>query len=250
MIQFIKWGDKMFFKQKYKNLPKISVVIPAGGSSSRMDGINKQLLLLDDIPVIVHTLRIFDDLAHISEIILVCKEELIGDYMRLCEDYDIQKLKSIVTGGATRQGSVFAGIKACSSDTEYYLIHDGARPLVTEDIITRCIDDVLKYKATTASVRAKDTIKIADKDGFIDNTPDRTTMYLTQTPQVFERVLYDRAMQIALQNDTDYTDDCQLIEGIGQRVYLSEGDYTNIKITTPDDLWVAQAFLDARRYTL
>ena len=168
----------------------------------------------------------------------------MGDYLALTEDYSIQKIKTIAVGGKTRQQSVFAGVRAASEDAAYYCIHDGARPLASRQVIAGVLEAAQREGAATAAVKAKDTIKIAGPDGFILSTPDRDSLYLTQTPQVFEASLYREAMEAALAAGKEYTDDCQLVEAIGRRVYMAGGDYANIKLTTPEDQIVAEALLE------
>lgn len=231
----------MLFQRK-KQRGRVSAIVAAGGSSQRM-GENKLLLELLGIPVLARTLLAFDDCREVDEIILVCREEDMGDYLALSEDYSIQKLKTIAVGGSTRQQSVFAGIRAASEDAAYYCIHDGARPLISRQVIEQVLDDARREGAATAAVKAKDTIKVGEPGGFISATPDRDTLYLTQTPQIFEAELYRQAMEAALAAGKDYTDDCQLVEAIGRKVFLSQGDYANIKLTTPEDRVIAEALL-------
>ena len=232
----------MLFQRK-KQRGMVSAIVAAGGSSQRM-GENKLLMELYGIPVLARTLLTLDGCREIDEIILVCREEDMGDYLALTEDYSIQKIKTIAVGGKTRQQSVFAGVRAASEDAAYDCIHDGARPLASRQVIAGVLEAAQREGAATAAVKAKDTIKIAGPDGFILSTPDRDSLYLTQTPQVFEASLYREAMEAALAAGKEYTDDCQLVEAIGRRVYLAGGDYANIKLTTPEDQIVAEALLE------
>ncbi len=227
------------FSKKSKG-PLVTAIVLAAGSGKRMDGIDKMLALICGLPVLVHSLIAFEEHKEIDQIVLVAKEEDIPTYMKLAKEHRINKLVSIVKGGQTRQQSVLAGVQQVGEETEYLCIHDGARPLVSREVISCCLDDAVQFGSAAAGVSVKDTIKYVDEDGFITMTPDRSMLYSMQTPQIFERELYLRAIKSA---DRDYTDDCQLIEAIGGRVYLSQGDYQNIKITTPEDLAVAEAIL-------
>lgn len=221
-------------------MTSIGVVIVAAGSSQRMVGIDKQNLLLKGIPVVVWAAKTFQELEEVSEIILVTSRENISTFQGYVTEYALHKVKTVCQGGDTRQQSVFRGVGELSSHLEYIAIHDGARPFVTKDVVSRCLADAVQYGATTASVKTKDTIKI-EKDGFIAATPDRDRLYLTQTPQIFRREIYIQAMDQALKTGIDVTDDCQLVENIGHQVYLSPGSYDNIKITTPEDIPTAEA---------
>lgn len=229
------------WKKKMSHGPAVGVVIVAAGSSRRMQGVDKQDIWLEGVPVVVRSIRCFEALREVQEIVVVCREDFLGIMMDYIKDFGLSKVKTIVKGGATRQESVQNGIAALSPEIAYYAIHDGARPFVSEDVICRCIEAAVQYRAATAAVPAKDTIKVADDNGFIRNTPPRETLYLTQTPQIFEAVLYREASQQAQEQGIDCTDDCQLVERIGAKVFLSPGSYFNIKITTPEDLPIAQA---------
>ncbi len=222
-----------------------SAVVVAAGQASRMKGIDKQLAQLDDLPVLVHTLRAFDQCRQIDEVVLVCREEQLGEYLAMTEEYQLEKVSRIVRGGQSRQQSVFAGIAQCSQQAQYFCIHDGARPLVSQQVILDALAAAREHGAATAAVKSKDTIKVVGEDGTIQYTPDRERLYCTQTPQVFEAGLYRRAMEAALAQGKEYTDDCQLVEAIGQKVWISPGEYRNLKITTPEDLAIALALLEA-----
>lgn len=219
----------------------VAAVIVAAGNSTRM-GTPKQLLPLGDRPVIAHTLSVFERTACIDEIVLVAREDDIPALRVIADTYGIHKLTSIVVGGADRQQSVSNGVHACSN-AAVFAIHDGARPLVRPEDIEAVVDAALHDGAAALAVRVKDTIKIADADGFICDTPDRATLWSVQTPQVFERTAYLEALAAAEQRGVTYTDDCQLLEAAGKAVRLVEGSYTNLKITTPEDITVAEGLL-------
>ena len=221
--------------------PRFGVVVVAGGNSSRMQGVDKQGLWLGEMPVLVRSILPFTRLDAVSEIVVVCREDFIPVMMDWAQEFGLEKIKSIVRGGSSRQQSVQKGIEALSEGLDYVAIHDGARPFVQEEVILRCMDDAITYGATTVAVPSKDTIKVADSEGFICATPDRSTLHLTQTPQIFRMDWYLQAMEQARLDGVDCTDDCQLLEHMGRRVHLSMGSYFNIKITTPEDIPVAEA---------
>jgi len=236
----------MFFFREKPRRPFLSAVVVAAGSASRMSGVDKQQIMIDEVPVVVRSLEQFNNCPDVDEIVLVCREEALAEYYALVRDYALDKVVSVVKGGEQRQHSVFSGIAACSEQAEYYAIHDGARPLVTAEVIRDCIDAAVEYGAAAAGVRAKDTHKICDDGGFIRSTPDRDSLYAIQTPQIFEAELYRRAMEKARAAGRVYSDDCQLVEQADHPVFVAPGSYENIKITTPEDVAMAQAILRCR----
>lgn len=233
----------MFLFGKKPSRPFLSVVIVAAGSASRMDGIDKQLSMLGDSPVVVHSVERFQASPAVSEIVLVCRGEQLPVYYSLIREYQLDLVSTVVAGGATRQESVFRGIRACSGDADYYAIHDGARPLITREEIETCFDAAVEHGAAAVGTPVKDTIKVAGSDGLILSTPDRSGLYAIQTPQIFSASLYRTAMERAEREAVQYTDDCQLVERTGRQVYISPGSYQNLKITTPEDIVIAQALL-------
>lgn len=220
--------------------PYVGAVIAAGGAASRMHGVDKQQLQIQGIPVLVRSILALSAVEEVREIVVVAKPQLFDT---LCDWQVRYHLPPFVLaqGGDTRQQSVQAGIDKLSEQVEFVAIHDGARPFATRELIRRCLECAVLHGAATAAVKAKDTIKVSAPDGSIEATPDRSRLYLTQTPQIFSLPLYKRAAQKAAEDGLDFTDDCQLVEHIGQKVYLSEGDYNNIKITTPEDIPLAEA---------
>lgn len=234
------------FSKKKEQPPFVSVVVAAAGAASRMDGVDKQMAELDGVPVVARSIGALCACPRIAEIIVVCRGEQIADYYDLVRFYNFGKVTSVVAGGESRQDSVFAGIRACSVDAEYFAIHDGARPLVLPDEIERCIDAAIGLKAAAVGVPVKDTIKVCDKDGKIRTTPEREMLWAVQTPQIFEAGLFMLAMEAAMRGGKSYTDDCQLVEAMGHTVCISPGSYENIKITTQADMAVAAAILAFR----
>lgn len=223
---------------------KICAVIVAAGNSTRMQsgGASKLLMPIAGEPVLRHTLRAFDRAACINEIVVVT---------RAC-DFDavreaaigIEKPIYLAEGGAVRQNSVANGVALCA-DADYIAVHDGARPMITPELIGQVCADAQQYGAATLAVPVKDTVKVSSAEGFVESTPDRAMLRAVQTPQVFHLPLYCRALEVASAAGKQYTDDCQLIENAGGSVYLTMGDYRNIKITTPEDLLVAESFFKA-----
>lgn len=229
-----------------RHKPECCAIIVAAGNSTRMGSISKQLMPLCDIPVIIRTISAFENSEIIDNIVIVCRQEDISLISGYIKKYKLKKVFKIVKGGSTRQQSVEAGIREAKITAEYFAIHDGARPLITEQEITASVKDCIKYKASALAVPVKDTIKIIGHDNFIKSTPQRSLLWAVQTPQVFERNLYLKALEKAKNENMDYTDDCQLVEHIGTKVHLCTGTYTNIKLTTLEDVYIAESILKSR----
>ena len=224
----------------------VSAVIVSAGNSTRMGGVNKQFLELDGAPVIVNTIKMFQRCQMIDEIIVVTRESDIDEMANLVEKYDFSKVFNIVAGGETRQLSVYEGVTATSNIADLVVIHDGARPLVTLKVIEETIKTASEYGAAATGVKVKDTVKIVDDNNNIIDTPDRAYMRFIQTPQVFDKKLYLDAVN-TVENSKNFTDDCMLIEAFGRTVKYVDGDYENIKITTPEDIELAENYLNLRR---
>ena len=223
---------------------KVTAIIVAAGSSTRMGKtVSKQLIKLNGSETILHTLRAFDKAASISETVVVCRESDISRIKSLAEENGIRKITAFVCGGNTRQQSVANGINAISFDTDYVAIHDGARPLVLPEDIDLTVKNAVRYGSSALGVFVKDTIKIVDENGFIESTPDRSRLVAIATPQIFELSLYKKAMLRAEAEKKDYTDDCQLIESLGEKIFVTFGSPSHIKLTTPEDIITAEAFL-------
>ncbi|MBE6856666.1 MAG: 2-C-methyl-D-erythritol 4-phosphate cytidylyltransferase [Ruminococcus sp.] len=220
-----------------------SVIIVCAGNSTRMQGRNKILLPLGDKLVIGVTMSAFQNCESVKEIVIVAREADIPEIKAEAERIGITKLADCTIGGATRQESVLNGIRCISKDTKMVAIHDGARPLVKPEHIEKTIKDARIFGGATLGVPVKDTIKVVD-DGLITDTPPRSTLYITQTPQVFRRDIYFEGIDFALEHNLDFTDDCQLVEAVGGKICMTVGDYTNIKITTPEDIKLAEVMLD------
>ena len=229
-------------RKKKPALPAVCAVIVAAGSSRRMGGENKLLLPLGDAPVLAHTLSAFEKCAAIRDIVLVCREQDILPYSDLARAFGISKLRTVTRGGDSRTASVLAGITAAPEDTGLVAVHDGARPLVSEAVITEAVYAAAEYGAAAPVVPVKDSIKRI-QDGNIAADVPRDTLAAVQTPQVFDRALLTRALETAARENRTFTDDCAAVEAMGQAVRATHGSYENIKITTPEDILVAEAFL-------
>lgn len=218
----------------------VSVVIPAAGNSSRMGSSgNKQFLSLSGRPVLVHTLFAFANIPAVKEIIIVTRKEDIPQVESIIKEYAVPKVKAILPGGATRQQSVFLGLQEVVC--EKVLIHDGARPFVTEEEIGLVIDALETHPAAALGVPVKDTIKRVTEEDIVAETLPREPLRQIQTPQGFISREILEAHEKAAKNNVEVTDDCALAEYIGIPVLIVPGSYRNIKITTPEDILLAEA---------
>jgi 2-C-methyl-D-erythritol 4-phosphate cytidylyltransferase len=233
---------KMEWKESF-----ISAIIVAAGSSSRMqcEG-SKVLLPLCGEPALVHTVRAFQNACSIREIIVVCRSEDLAQFASILKPAGDGKQVKLAAGGGTRQESVLLGIAQADEQATHYAVHDGARALVLPELIDQVAKEAMFYHAAAAAVPVKDTIKVVDRAGFVVDTPERSSLWSVQTPQIFERSLYMRAAAFAEQMEANYTDDCQMVEQLGESVRLCMGDYGNLKLTTPDDLLLAEQILEKR----
>ena len=234
----------LFKKRKQKVEPYCSVVVAAAGSSTRM-GKDKIMLDLAGEPVIVHTLRALECCPLIHEIVVVTREELIVPISKLCADAAFTKVSKVILGGATRAQSVRFGTFEVSERAQLIAIQDGARPLVTQEVLSEVIQTASKCAAAAPAIPVKDTLKRA-ADGIVQETPDRSHFFAVQTPQVFEADLIRAALHQAVEQDLPITDDCSAVERLGMKVTLTAGSEENIKITTPVDLIIAEALLAER----
>lgn len=230
-------------KQMRKILPLgyCGAVIVAAGSASRMGGIDKVMAPLNGEPMIVRSVRTFQNCDAIREIVIVTREDLLTKIMGLCAGFD--KVKAVVVGGADRPDSVRAGLNALSSSVRLVAVHDGARPLITDAVIDRTVRAAHSYSAAAPAVPVKDTVKIV-KSGIVTETPDRSTLQAVQTPQVFDLDLLRGALKKAAADGATITDDCSAVERLGMSVKIVEGDERNLKVTTPMDLKIAQMLLE------
>ncbi len=219
----------------------VSAIIVAAGSSRRMGGENKLLLKIAEKTVLERTVEAFQNNINTDEIIVAARAEDIVEYKKLLSSYG--KVKKIVAGGETRQVSVANALDACNEKAELIAIHDGARPFVTQGIINATICAAVEYGAAACAVAVKDTIKIIDENSFITDTPAREALRAVHTPQCFNKKLYSDCVNQLGDKARDMTDDCRLAELCGVKVKLVESSYTNIKITTPEDIPFAESIL-------
>lgn len=217
-------------------------VILGAGNGTRM-GIDKSKLLLDlcGKTVIERSVEAFLNLAVIDEIIVVCRECDVEEFSRLLPDEEV----SFVVGGATRQESVRNAVETID-ECDYIIIHDGARPLVSQNTILKTLDEAQISQAAATGVYVKDTIKVIDKDLNIVDTPERNSLISIQTPQIFDFSVYKKALEKATEQKKDFTDDCRLVENLGLQVKTVIGEYENLKITTKSDIILAEALIKAR----
>ena len=221
---------------------RVVVIIVAAGSGTRMKSeVNKHLLPLAGKPVIVHTLEAFQRCAAIDSIVLVTNAENQAAYQALITEYGIGKVSRIVMGGDTRQASAYNGLRA-AGDCDILLLHDGARPLIAQQEIEAVIRDAAEFGGAVVSVPAKDTT-IRAQEGFIATQLDRSTLWQVQTPQGFKATIIREAYEAAARDGVQGTDDTGLVTRLGGTVKITPGSYANIKITTPEDLAIAEALL-------
>lgn len=229
--------------------PKTAAVILAGGSGTRMhlrENITKQLLLLDGVPVLIRSAQAFEASEYIDEIVIVAKKEELATVEALVLEYGLKKVARIVSGGETRQVSARRGLEAISAKMKYIAIHDAARCLVTPAMIADVASAAYASRAASAGRACTDTVKRVTREGFITETLDRDTLFLAETPQIFDVSLYRAAAYMAKQREESATDDNMLVERLGQAVKMVDCGNENIKITTATDLYVAEAILRAR----
>jgi 2-C-methyl-D-erythritol 4-phosphate cytidylyltransferase len=232
----MKIGFRKKEKKKRSEAGMVSAVIVAAGSSSRM-GEDKLAMPLGGSTVIARTIRAFQECGEVGEIVLVLRKGAERPALEGASGCD--KLSRIVHGGDTRTKSSYAGVMACSAGAEIILIHDGARPLVTAQVIRNAIRGAREFGAAVPVTPVTDTIKVG-KGGFADSTPDRSRLFAAQTPQAFRAELIKAALQDAVDHGLSLTDDCAAVERLGMRVKLVEGDVRNRKLTIPSDLAVAE----------
>ena len=227
--------------------PRCAALVAAAGSSTRMGGgTNKLLLPLDGIPVLIRTLDALQRAERVDEIIVATREEELVEIAQLCHTYGITKCKKVVRGGESRAHSVMLAALEADKSMELLAVQDGARPLVTPALIDSVIAAATRCGAAAPAVPVKDTIKCVREDGAVAQTLDRSALRAVQTPQVFTADVLKAALQSVLEQGIEVTDDCGAVERLGKVVFLTEGEETNLKITTPADLVLAEAILKDR----
>lgn len=236
----MKMSETNFVKQG----KKVSAIIVAAGKGSRMNAaVNKQYLMLSNKPVLAYTLEAFEKTEMISEVILVIHREDHRLFEESVLPYGYKKITAVAEGGTDRQASVYNGLARISSEPAIIVVHDGARPLVTPGIISNSVVSAARYGAACVGVPVKDTIKKVNPDYTVSDTPDRSVLWAIQTPQTFQREILIKAHEKAIAEGYRGTDDSVLAERLGVSVRMVMGSYTNLKITTAEDLIFAEAFL-------
>lgn len=219
-------------------MSNIALILGAGSGTRMKSDKSKMLLDIMGKTVIERTVQAFLEVPEIDEIIVAAREQEIDIYRELLDDDKV----TFVIGGATRQQSVHNAVETID-EADYLLIHDGARPFIKVSDIRKTLQVAKQYGAAAVGVPVKDTIKVIDSDGFVVNTPERSTLFAVQTPQIFLFEAYRAALEKAIKKQKEFTDDCGIFEDAGGKVKMVEGDYTNIKITTPDDIAVGENIL-------
>ena len=236
-----------FFKKiRESSRPQCTALVAAAGSSSRMGGVNKLLEPLDGVPVLARTLTALQLARQVDEIVVACREEDLLPISGLCHTYGITKCSKVIRGGESRVHSVLLAALEASPESRLLAVQDGARPLVTPELIDRVISAAVRCGAAAPAVPLKDTVKEVRDGGAVERTLDRSSLRAVQTPQVFDAQLLKAALQDALEQGAAVTDDCAAVERLGKVVFLVEGDEENLKITIPTDLVLAEAILRAR----
>lgn len=234
-------------KIREANRPRCTVLVVAAGASQRMGGVNKILQPLDGVPVLVRTLTALQLARKVDEIIVAAREEDLVEISRLCKEYGVTKCTKVIRGGESRVHSAFLAAMSASPESELLAVHDGARPLVTPELTDRVITAAARCGAAVPAMPLKDTVKAFQEDGAVIQTLDREGLRAVQTPQVFTASLLKAALQSALERADAVTDDASALEALGKVVFLVEGEEENLKITTPLDLILAEAILQARK---
>lgn len=222
-------------------MSNVAVILGAGSGTRMKSEKNKMLLDICGKTVIERSVETFLNLSDVDEIIVTVREQDVDELSKILTDERI----SFVIGGSTRQQSVKNAIETID-DAELVIIHDGARPLVLEDDVDNTIKAAYEFGSAALAVPVKDTVKVVDKNGFVISTPDRSTLFAVQTPQIFKFDLYKSALEKVTADGKEFTDDCQLLEYAKQKVKMVVGSYENIKITTPEDIAVAEGILSKR----
>lgn len=235
---------KRLFRRKQKD-PHCSAVIVAAGSSLRM-GADKLLMSLGSKPVIIRTLMAFEKSPQVDEIIVVTRPEKIQYFADMIKLYDIGKVRQVISGGATRMESSLAGVSAVSRGAKLIAIHDGARPLVTQELIKRVVEAANEFISAVPAVASADTLKQIDEKGLIIGSVDRGSVVRIQTPQVFDADVIRGALTRAVEKRLNITDDCSAMDMMGVKTHVVDGDNENIKLTNPEDMVIAEAILKNR----
>ncbi len=234
-------------KKRIKRDYYVSCIVAAGGKGERMGAdINKIFLDISGVPIIARTLSVLNACQYIDEIVIVTAECDLPGCNDIVREFRIDKVKTITVGGKTRQQSVRNGLSEVSENADIVMVHDAARPLVSPNHLAEVITSANEHGAAALGVPEKNTLKYVDSDGFITQTIDRSHIYAIHTPQVFRKSLIDKMYENAEQSEITATDDCMLAEILEQKIKMIEDSYENIKITTRDDLIIAEQILESR----
>lgn len=233
-------------RKRGANTDICSVVVVAAGSARRMEGIDKVMAPLGGVPILVRTLWVFQQSPRVHEIIIVTREDLLAEISDMCKAYKLDKVSAAVIGGAERVLSVQAGIDRVRRDAQLIAIHDGARPFLSQAVLEAVLRQAGQSGAAAPAIPVNDTVKRVDGAELITETVDRSCLRAVQTPQVFQADLIRAAIKKAVEDNAPVTDDCSAVERLGIGVVLTPGDRENIKVTTPFDMVLGQAILDAR----
>lgn len=222
-------------------MSNVAIILGAGNGTRMKSEVSKLLLTIDGKTVLQRSVEAFLYVSDIDEVIITARQQDVEEFANIIDNERV----TFVIGGDTRQQSVANAIDTIE-DAQLVAIHDGARPLVTPRVIEDTLRAATEYGAAATGIMVKDTIKVIDDDGFVVNTPARSTLFAVQTPQIFDFALYKDALEFAKHHNKDFTDDCQLIEYYNKPVKMVMGDYSNIKITTPEDIPLAENILHSR----
>ena len=229
-------------KWKKSRQPYCSAVVVAAGNASRMQGVDKIMTEVAGVPVIARTLSALEKCEMIDEVVVVTRSDLIFPVSDVCANFGFSKVKKVVEGGSDRARSVLNGLKEINPQAGIAAIHDGARPFVTQRLLKEAIQAAINSGAAAPAIPVSDTIKQA-KEGIVTGTPDRSTLFAVQTPQVFDADFIRGALHKCIEQNLPLTDDCSAAEQMGKQVVLTQGDTRNIKITTQFDLVVGEAII-------
>lgn len=222
-------------------MSNVAIILGAGNGTRMKSEVSKLLLTIDGKTVLQRSVEAFLCVSDIDEVIITARQQDVEEFANIIDNERV----TFVIGGDTRQQSVANAIDTIE-DAQLVAIHDGARPLVTPRVIEDTLRAATEYGAAATGIMVKDTIKVIDDEGFVVNTPARSTLFAVQTPQIFDFALYKDALELAKHHNKDFTDDCQLIEYYNKPVKMVMGDYSNIKITTPEDIPLAENILHSR----
>jgi len=224
---------------------KCVALIPAAGQGKRMGAVrSKPYLLLDGKPILLHTLLELEGCPLIDEVVLIVERgEIEHARASVVKEFKLQKVSTVLAGGLKRQDSVWEGLKAVKDDCDLVMVHDGVRPFISQEILARAVQGAIDCGASIVGMPAKDTVKLVSAQKEVLETPDRTSVFLVQTPQTFKRAIVLKAYREAMRDGFYATDDAALVERLGLPIKVVEGSYENIKITTPEDLALGELIL-------